>query len=387
MQSLALEFLRAPNAAGTLAAMTATVCADVQNRSRSERYQSHLDRVSRSFAFCIERLPEPMRERVGLAYLLCRAIDTVEDATWQDPRDQDRGFRDFEAFLVKRPEAARIREWSHAFPDGLPEGERTLLDDSELLIGDFHSLPEGDQRALRDPILSMVRGMRTFAADRSGGPLRLKTAFEVNKYCFFVAGVVGEALTSLARLHIPGFELRGSTLSDAYRFGLFLQKVNLLKDQAGDETEGRYLVPSRADMRASLARDAEGALRYVLSIPREAVGFRLFCSWSLFLGLASLPFIDEAWTTGEKRKISRTETQELMSVIETAVKDDSALEGYFEKAIEFGAIARAEPPLGSEAAAMDRGWLAGFRSLYVGRLNDDELVELVDSGSRKNSTT
>jgi hypothetical protein len=35
--------------------------------SRADFYQQQLDRVSRSFAFCIEQLPEPLRGWVGTA--------------------------------------------------------------------------------------------------------------------------------------------------------------------------------------------------------------------------------------------------------------------------------------------------------------------------------
>ena len=44
-------------------------------------YQTHLDRVSRSFAFCIKKLESPLRQWVSLAYLLCRVLDTVEDSS------------------------------------------------------------------------------------------------------------------------------------------------------------------------------------------------------------------------------------------------------------------------------------------------------------------
>ncbi len=46
----------------------------------AEFYQTHLDRVSRSFAFCIRQLPDPLRGWVGLSYLLCRILDTIEDS-------------------------------------------------------------------------------------------------------------------------------------------------------------------------------------------------------------------------------------------------------------------------------------------------------------------
>ena len=43
-------------------------------------YQEHiLQGVSRTFALTIPQLPDPLREVVGNAYLLCRITDTIED--------------------------------------------------------------------------------------------------------------------------------------------------------------------------------------------------------------------------------------------------------------------------------------------------------------------
>ena len=64
-------------------------------------YQNHLNRVSRSFAFCIERLEGDFREWVGLSYLLCRILDTVEDAPWPSRQDREQAFARFEDFLEK----------------------------------------------------------------------------------------------------------------------------------------------------------------------------------------------------------------------------------------------------------------------------------------------
>src|SRR5258708_9371144 len=78
----------------------------------------------------------------------------------------------------------------------------------------------------------------------------------------------------------------------AYRFGLFLEKVNILKDQAEDEEAGRFLVPDRREILASLRADAERALAYLTSLPRAERGYRTFCAWSLMLRAASLPLME-----------------------------------------------------------------------------------------------
>ena len=301
---------------------------ELSDPSRAEFYQGHLDRVSRSFAFCIARLDGALRERVGLSYLLCRLLDTIEDADWSTFALQERAFLRFDSFVTSRPRTAEVADWAREFPFSLPEGEALLLKDSERILTDFHELPEEVREPLGRLILSMSAGMRHFMCRKAeDGQLTLKTAADVNRYCFFVAGVVGEMLTQFA---VKGFTARLTRLSDAFRFGLFLQKVNLLKDQRGDEKLGRFLVPSRPQLLSSLLADADGAFRYLLSLSEKERGFRLFCAWSLFLGLASLPWIQRA-ELDEALKIPREETLKLLSDIEETIDDCKALGRLFEE--------------------------------------------------------
>ena len=352
----------------------------IMNRSTSletsEFYQAHLDRVSRSFAFCIQQLPEPMRARVGLAYLLFRLLDTVEDSPWPSREQQHAAFANFSKFISKRPIEQDVRAWGQSIPSNIKDGERRLLDDAFLLFSDFHAWPDADREALHWPALSMCRGMESYVR-RSGDcrELRLNDLADANKYCFFVAGVVGEALTGLSSLHAPGFSLSQTTLNDAFRFGLFLQKVNLLKDQLEDEPLGRFLVPSRAEMRSSLAIDAAGAMRYILAIPIVHLGYRTFCAWSFFLGLASMPFIEEAFARKSRIKISREQTKELLMVVEDAAGDDAKLEALYQQAIELGAV-DSEPSV--QALGHQAAWLTEFRTLYGGALTDADIVNLIE---------
>lgn len=296
---------------------------------RAYFYQSHLDRVSRSFAFCIARLEGNLRLHVGLSYLLCRILDTIEDAEWHDFASQETAFQKFDEFLVGPLPIAEcdVSAWRASFPVGIPEGEALLLDDVFAVLSDFHQLPADLREALGRSILSMSAGMKHYMGQKARqGRLVLETAADVNRYCFFVAGVVGEMLTKFVARELKPPLAR---LRDSFRFGLFLQKVNILKDQSGDEAQGRFLVPSRSMVLAGLLRDADGAFRYLTSLPEKDVGFRLFCAWSLFLGLASLPWIQGAH--GEVSKIPREDTLGLLCEVESRIHDDVALLKLFEE--------------------------------------------------------
>lgn len=296
--------------------------------SRAEFYQSHLNLVSRSFAFCIARLPDPLREQVGLAYLLCRVLDCVEDAQWKKSGDQVSQFNQFIAFMKNRPALSEIKVWIDKFPPGLPKAEIDLLQVSNELLSDFHSHQPEVQAALLNPILSMARGMSYFTQRKNDrGELKIRSIRELNQYCFFVAGVVGEILTSLIKLQ--NVNVRDSELENAIHFGFFLQKINILKDQLEDEGQGRFFVPSRDLVKQSLEQHAKCALEYVTQLPERLKGFRLFCSWSLFIGLASVPWIEKSWRAKKLMKIPRLQTQSLIWEIESKVENNTELTKLF----------------------------------------------------------
>jgi phytoene/squalene synthetase len=346
-------------------------------------YQAHLDRVSRSFAFCIARLDGALRAHVGLSYLLCRIVDTIEDADWIEFKDQESAFERFDQFLISSPRPLDLAIWRGSFPTGLPEGEVLLLADAARLFSDFHALADEVRIPLSDSIISMSAGMRHFMARKSrAGKLVLSSGAEVNRYCFFVAGVVGEMLTRFVARE-AGSKI---CLKDAFRFGLFLQKVNLLKDQRRDEKLGRCLVPSRKRVFSSLLLDAEAALRYVTSLPEKEVGFRVFCGWSLFVGLASLPWIQRSYSENSGLKIPREETLLLLGAIEETIGDNSGLEKLFKRLRPAAELFDAPEDRSSSElqAASDRaleqidevGEEGILLSLYRGDLPKEQVLEL-----------
>jgi phytoene/squalene synthetase len=331
-------------------------------------YQEHLDRVSRSFAFCIERLEPPFRQWVSLSYLLCRVLDTVEDALWPEGGEQARQFTLFLEFLEAGPAATAVANWSGRFPPGISAGEQGLVSDFSALLEDLHSLPDGVRRAISGPVRRMALGMRRFA-EESKGSLRLADLSEVNRYCFVVAGLVGGLLSRLYLAFRPSFIPPGGFHLDGCHFGLFLQKVNLLKDQRVDEREGRFLLPDRAAALVSLRENARGALSYLLSLPSNERGYRLFCGWSLFIGLASIPWIEESFARNDPGiRIPRSRTLELMCRAEEVIEDNHATAALYEE------LERALPTSEtSPAASVGRPASDVMPEWFQDLLRDDQL--------------
>lgn len=299
---------------------------------RSDFYQTHLNRVSRSFAFCIANLRSPMRAWVGLTYLLCRVLDTVEDAPWKSSEQQIRQFQQFDQFLMTKPTAQQVKEWARCFPSDIPDGEKMLLEDSHLLFMDIHDSPESIREIVAGMVKKMSQGMRRFSERRGlhqTNRLRLSSLDEVNEYCFFVAGVVGEALAQILAQVEPRFQVFKTRIRDAHHFGLFLQKVNILKDQNVDSAEGRDFVFDRTAVRSSMSLDAYGAFRFLNDIPLHQREFRQFCAWSFFLGLASLPLIESAFLRGSSGKLSREDAEEIFDQITLWIDDPNLVKQHY----------------------------------------------------------
>ncbi|MGZ6434333.1 MAG: squalene/phytoene synthase family protein [Pseudobdellovibrionaceae bacterium] len=334
-------------------------------------YQNHLDKVSRSFSFCIARLDAGLRVQVSLSYLLLRVLDSIEDAHWPSFERQRESFEVFNQFLLAPPQELLWRNWLQEFPQTLPQAEMNLLADSLLLFQDLCQFSHESQKVIRNSVLNMSRGMMFFLGNKdSKRGLHLMNLEEVNGYCFFVAGIVGELLTDLVGLQ--------KIYVQAIHFGLFLQKINILKDQLADEKEGRYLVPSRSELMISLRENAQGAVNYLLAIPLEEKGYRLFCAWSLFLGLASVSWIQKSWLLKALEKIPRSLTLKLLTQIEEIIDDNSALSSQFQELVQdLPFLDRNELEEPNEFG-MEKVWISyeKFRELYSGRLTLGELSEV-----------
>ncbi len=340
----------------------------------SYTYGVHLKRVSRSFAFCIEQLQPPHKEWMGLAYILCRILDTIEDALWADPSQQKEAFHQFNHFISADPNPQEVRQWLRTFPTTIPKGEALLLEKADLFFEDLHSLPLPLKKHFQNSILTMSQGMEHFCTHKQhNNELHFQSMAEVNQYCFFVAGVVGELLTNVFTFVEPDYEVTPEVILNAFHFGLYLQKVNILKDQLGDESEGRHFIHSREEIRKSLATNVRGAFRYLTSLPLLQKNYRIFCGWSLFLGLASLPWIDRSWKVKKLVKISRLETAALLSKVKSVINDNEALENLFKEYIDQCALKIGMETKTQESKSVQQPW---FQDLYTGKLSPLDMKTL-----------
>lgn len=348
--------------------------ADNQAKMDLKFYQHHLDRVSRSFAFCIAQLDSPLRSWVSMNYLLCRVLDTIEDAPWDQSEKQRSHFQRFEEFIKGQVSSPEVKQWALEFPSKVPRSEKDLLLHAHQIFLDLKATPPPARSIIQNVVEKMSRGMQHFLNLKADGQLKLESLSQVNQYCFFVAGLVGEALAKLVALVENKFEVGKARLIDAHHFGLFLQKINLLKDQAQDEREGRFLVPSREEVFLSLKPNAQGALRFLCALPEAQLGFRQFCAWSLFLGVATLPVL----RNGEQ-KLPRAETEKLILQISEMAADNHRLQVHFEN------LMPKELSQKNLVHRGDEGNLQWFQKAYPGPLGLEELSILGLGGPISNA--
>ncbi|CAK4074463.1 unnamed protein product [Aphanomyces euteiches] len=190
-------------------------------------------KVSRSFAMVIVNLPDELRLSICIFYLALRALDTIEDDMKRiDSKTKIKMLQEF--YLKLNDTDLSIH--------GIGEGdEATLLEQAAIMNRSFASLPKDHQEIIADITKKMGAGMAEFVeVDMGQGTVR--TA-DYDKYCYYVAGLVGEGLSRLfsaSGLESPSVgKLTGLSIS----MGSFLQKVNIIRDYLEDFVEGRTFWP------------------------------------------------------------------------------------------------------------------------------------------------
>src|SRR6184192_2693274 len=195
-----------------------------------ERYQEEiLPHVSRTFALTIPQLPPGLRSAVTNAYLLCRIADTIEDEPAVSPEETFQFLERFAAVVsgAKDP-AALACALDGRFSDRTLPAERDLVGNLERIVRVTWGL--GAQRAAIERCIAlMCRGMHEF--QRSASLRGLPRSSDLDGYCYYVAGVVGEMLTELFCAYSPAVAARHDALAElSVSFAQGLQMTNILKD-------------------------------------------------------------------------------------------------------------------------------------------------------------
>jgi farnesyl-diphosphate farnesyltransferase len=299
-----------------------------------EVYQDEiLPHVSRTFALTIPQLPSGLRTAVTTAYLLCRIADTIEDEPALSPPETLGFLQRFSAVLSGQGDAKLLaRDIEQRLSDRTLPTERDLVSNMERVLGVMSRLNEPQRAAIRRCVELMCSGMPRFQFSASLKGLAHST--DLDDYCYYVAGVVGEMLTDLFCDYSPEIARRRAELSAiAASFAQGLQMTNILKDVWEDRSRGACWLPQDVFTRheVDLAevssepfdprfgagfRELIGvahahlrnALDYTLLIPSKETGIRRFCLWAIGLAVLTLRKIEHnpRFTAGVQVKVTRS---------------------------------------------------------------------------------
>ena len=336
--------------------------------SSDEVYQDHiLPYVSRTFALTIPQLPYGLRTAVTCAYLLCRIADTIEDEPALSPPETLAFLQRFSAVLAGHGEPKPLaEEIEQRLSERTLATERDLVSNMDRVIGVMTRLNDSQRAAIQRCVELMCYGMPRFQF--SASIKGLARSSDLDDYCYYVAGVVGEMLTDLFCDYSPEIALRRPALSAvAASFAQGLQMTNILKDVWEDRSRGACWLPQDVFTRhgvdlAELSsepfdpRFGEGyrelvgvahahlrnALDYTLLIPSKETGIRRFCLWAIGLAVLTLRKIEHnpRFTAGAQVKVTRSAVAMTRILTDVAGRSDWMLRGLFAQAARGLPLAR-----------------------------------------------
>jgi farnesyl-diphosphate farnesyltransferase len=327
-----------------------------------EDYQDRiLPEVSRTFALTIPQLPPPLRGPVTSAYLLCRIADTIEDEPALSPAETLAYLQRFKAVVSAGADPSLFaNDLGRRLSNQTSASERHLIRNTDRVIRVVSRLGPARRAAIGRCVRLMCDGMPQFQL--SASLHGLASTSDLDDYCYYVAGVVGEMLVELFCEYSPEIALRRDALYElATSFAQGLQMTNILKDQWEDRTRGACWLPQEIFARhgidvAQLSPDhydegygaglhqlvgiahahLRNALAFTLLIPSKETGIRRFCLWAIGLAVLTLRKIDAnpRFRSGVQVKVTRravTVTRVLTSI---TVGNNWMLRRLFETAAE-----------------------------------------------------
>jgi farnesyl-diphosphate farnesyltransferase len=315
-----------------------------------------LPKVSRTFALTIPQLPPSLREVVANAYLLCRIADTIEDEPALSVEEKGKYESAFVDAVTGRCDPRRFAdELGPKLSQATSASERELLLQLPLVLEITHSLNPNQRGAIVDCLRVMSHGMHDF--QRVVGLQGLATLRDMDRYCYCVAGVVGEMLTRMLIDFEPSLAPRSKLLMRlAVSFGQGLQMTNILKDQWEDRSHGICWLPQDVFARHGVRLDelrAGGqddnyakamieligvahahlcrAVEYTLIVPARHAGFRRFCLWSIGLAVLTLRNLQDRldFSSGTQVKVSRTAVAQTMGLTRLTDRYDNGVRWLF----------------------------------------------------------
>ena len=298
-----------------------------------DQYKQMLDKVSRTFALSIKFLPRILSESVGLAYLLFRVSDCLEDHADLDIGRKVMLLELWSQILAGNAQAEELVDSITDLDSTDPEVY--VAQHADDLIEYLRMMPPELQEFMTHRCAQSAMGMARWQRQ---GPF-IETEEEMDDYMHQVAGAVGYLLTDIfAWYSSPIRQHKEELLPLAREFGLGLQTVNIIRGLRKDYERGWVFVPRSYLDQVGITRDqffsphyedkafrvvnmlalkAEGhlhhSLAYIAAFPRHLQRIRLACMWPLFFAVKTLTVCrTNIEVIRDEVKITRQDVQGIM---------------------------------------------------------------------------
>jgi len=288
-------------------------------RFESKEFQyclSALNKVSRSFALTIPMIEESIRTPILMGYLEARVLDSFEDE-YQNKISKNERYRNLDLVfsILKAPDndqaAIKVKKITETAPDYISNPDYLdLVQNFDRIIKIHRKLKLAERKILINWFSKTVKGMKKFLGKK------IDTFAHLDEYCYYVGGTIGGFLTDLLIKKSRNITARQiKTLKSFYAdFGIFLQKVNIIRDFREDILKNKRIFwPQQAflsheltphklldkkyeaqaltlldQMLASAHKHVEPINKYISAIPPDFPGFKRAFSINFQMGIETL---------------------------------------------------------------------------------------------------
>ncbi|MGM0499126.1 MAG: squalene/phytoene synthase family protein [Bacillota bacterium] len=273
-----------------------------------------LGKVSRSFALTIPMLDEEIKDEVLLAYLQDRILDNFEDEIHPPnlklQKDMmDRVSKIFSTEEYDRSADFKIIEDNSKLIDN--DALRKLTKNIDLIYQCYQGFDFKIQEISHKWLQEMNQGMQKYLTEK------VETFADLDEYCYYVAGTVGGFLTETIIYKFDINQKDKRILLDNFnQAGLFLQKINLIRDiredlknrdkhfwplkdlgiseeELADPKNQTKALTALAKMLTDLKSHIPALEKYYQALPVELKGYKKFFAVNNALGLATIDELED----------------------------------------------------------------------------------------------
>ena len=316
-----------------------------------------LPKVSRTFALNITQLEGDIHRAVLLGYLFFRIADTFEDNTFQNEAEKIAALEDYAGIFTHNKsldDRLRLYEslkyrWEEDSPD------KNLIENGDRVIRCCFGLPAAYREIIDRHIARAAAGMASFQKrnrESHAAVFQLRDIAELEEYCYYVAGVVGEMLTQMFCQREALSAVKPELEKHQTRFGLALQVTNIVKDYQKDISRGWCYIPASITQKYGITPDHivnlttlqkqsilqelmpallgyfDSTLEYIKLIPVQERPIHMFCIIPFVLAYNTMLHISQL----RGIKLSRDQVATLLTQSESFAGSNDRLERDYHQA-------------------------------------------------------